>query len=75
MSRLVTARRSADRAPATATGWRILVARFLADQRAATAIEYAMIAAGIGAAVATAVWSLGTAVKTTFYDKMTGLFQ
>jgi pilus assembly protein Flp/PilA len=53
----------------------MLVGRFVADQRGATAIEYAMIAAGIGVAVSASVWSLGTAVKTTFYDKMTSLFQ
>ena len=30
------------------------------DEDGATAIEYALIAAGIGAAVAATVWSLGT---------------
>jgi pilus assembly protein Flp/PilA len=74
MNRLVPAERSANRPLSSAAGWRMLVARFVADQRGATAIEYAMIAAGIGVAVSTAVWSLGTAVKTTFYDKMTGMF-
>jgi pilus assembly protein Flp/PilA len=75
MSCLLTERRSPTCPPSSAAGWRKVVARFVADQRGATAIEYAMIAAGIGAAVSTAVWSLGTAVKTTFYDKMTELFQ
>ena len=44
--------------------------RLLADESGATAIEYAMIAAGIGATVASAVYSLGTEVKTNFYDKL-----
>jgi len=39
---------------------------FAADERGATAIEYAMIAAGIGAAVAATVWSLGSKVTTLF---------
>ena len=48
--------------------------RFLTDERGATAIEYAMIAAGVGAAIAGTVWNLGTSVKTTFYDKLANLF-
>ena len=75
MSRLVPAERSTDRVLFGAAGWPTLVARFCADQRGATAIEYSMIAAGIGVAVSAAVWSLGTAVKTTFYDKLTTMFQ
>jgi pilus assembly protein Flp/PilA len=51
-----------------------IIARFAADQRGATAIEYSMIAAGVGVAISTAVWSLGTAVKTTFYDKLSNMF-
>jgi pilus assembly protein Flp/PilA len=51
-----------------------LLRRFLADTSGATAIEYAMIAAGVGAAVASAVWSLGTAVKTTLYQKISAAF-
>ena len=75
MSRVVPAESSAKWPLSRAVGWRMLVGRFVADQRGATAIEYAMIAAGIGVAVSASVWSLGTAVKTTFYDKMTSLFQ
>ncbi len=41
--------------------------RFLHDQKGATAIEYAMIAAGIGVAVAATVMSLGT--------KLSGMYQ
>jgi len=48
--------------------------QLLADERAATAIEYAMIAAGVGAAIAATVYSLGTAVKQTLYDKINNAF-
>ncbi len=34
--------------------------RFLRDEKGATAIEYAMIAAGVGVAVAATVMALGT---------------
>ena len=37
--------------------------RFLRDDKAATAIEYAMIAAGIGVAVAATVMTLGTKLE------------
>ncbi len=55
----------------------ILVApceRFIAAEEGATAIEYAMIASGIGAAVATAVWGLGSSLKTNYYDAIAALF-
>jgi pilus assembly protein Flp/PilA len=73
MSRLPPADRPAIALAPEATASAIL-ARFLADRAGATAIEYAMIAAGVGVAISTAVWSLGTAVKTTFYDKLSTLF-
>jgi pilus assembly protein Flp/PilA len=38
-------------------------ARFARDENGATAIEYAMIAAGIGTAIVAAVSALGTTVK------------
>jgi pilus assembly protein Flp/PilA len=41
--------------------------RFLRDERAATSIEYAMIAGGIAVVIAAAVMALGT--------KVTGLFE
>ena len=41
--------------------------RFLRDEKAATAIEYALIAAGIGVAVAATVMALGT--------KLSGMYQ
>ena len=37
--------------------------RFARDDKGATAIEYAMIAAGVGAAVASTVMALGTSVR------------
>jgi pilus assembly protein Flp/PilA len=40
--------------------------RFLRDDSGATAIEYAMIASGIGVTIAAAVVSLGSNVKGLF---------
>ena len=37
--------------------------RFLSDERGATAIEYALIAAGVGVTVAATVYTLGSSVK------------
>jgi Flp pilus assembly pilin Flp len=51
----------------------ILRARIAADERGATAIEYAMIAAGIGATIAATVFSFGSDLKTTFYDKIASI--
>ena len=48
----------------------MLAARFCADERGATAIEYARIAAGIGATIAGTVWGLGSALKETWWDKI-----
>jgi Flp pilus assembly pilin Flp len=45
-----------------------------ADESGATAIEYGMIAAGVGGFIAATVWSLGSQLKTTFYDKLANLF-
>jgi pilus assembly protein Flp/PilA len=41
-------------------------ARFCSDESGATAIEYAMIASGIGAFLATTVYTLGGKVKDLF---------
>ena len=49
---------------------RMLVRRFHADQSGATAIEYALIAAGIAVAIMTTVTSLGTAIKANLWDKV-----
>ncbi len=43
--------------------------RFLRDERGATAIEYALIAAGIAVAIVSAVNSLGVSVKG-MYDSV-----
>jgi pilus assembly protein Flp/PilA len=48
-------------------------ARFLTDERGATSIEYALIAAGIAVAIATAVKGLGTAVKADYTSVTTVL--
>ena len=50
-----------------------LAGRFIRDEQGATAIEYAMIAAGVGAAVAATVYSLGTATKG-LYSSVAALF-
>jgi pilus assembly protein Flp/PilA len=41
-------------------------ARFCADESGATAIEYAMIASGVGAFLAATVYTLGGKVKGLF---------
>jgi Flp pilus assembly pilin Flp len=52
-----------------------LVHRFLlVDTRGTTAIEYALVAAGIGVAVAGTIWNVGAEVRTTLYDKLVNLF-
>ena len=43
-----------------------LFVRFAKDESGATAIEYALIAAGIGIAIITAVNALGTAISDKF---------
>ena len=47
--------------------------RFLADERGATAIEYALVACGVGAAIAATVFGFGSNLKTVFYDKIAAL--
>ncbi len=43
-----------------------LIRRFLADETAATAIEYGLIAAGISLAIITIVNGMGTNLKNKF---------
>ena len=43
-----------------------VIKRFVKDESGATAIEYALIAAGIGIAIITAVNALGTAISDKF---------
>ena len=50
------------------------LSRFCRDENGATAIEYALIAAGIGAAIASTVWTLGTEVRANLYDKIAAIF-
>jgi pilus assembly protein Flp/PilA len=47
--------------------------RLGSDQHGATAIEYALIAAGVGAAVATTVYGLGSTLNG-FYASVAALF-
>ena len=47
-----------------------LVRRFRADEKGATAIEYALIAAGIGATIAATVYNMGSQIKTALWDKV-----
>ena len=50
-----------------------ILTRFLRDERGATAIEYAMIASGVGVAIAATVTSLGSSVKGLFTNVSTSL--
>lgn len=47
-----------------------LVGCFVADERGATAIEYALIAAGIGATIAATVWQFGSQLRDGVYAKV-----
>lgn len=52
-----------------------MIGRFLDDERGATAIEYALVAAGVAGVVVAAYYALGDTVQTTFYGKLTNSFQ
>jgi pilus assembly protein Flp/PilA len=52
---------------------RLLFLQFLKNESAATAIEYALIAAGIALAIVTAVSSLGTTVNGKYAAVSTAL--
>ena len=43
-----------------------LIIKFLKDERAATAIEYGLIATGIALAIIPVITGLGSKLKTTF---------
>jgi pilus assembly protein Flp/PilA len=47
--------------------------RIIRDEQGGTAVEYALIASGIGAAIAATVWSFGTSL-TGVYDSVAALF-
>jgi pilus assembly protein Flp/PilA len=49
------------------------VIRFLKDERAATAIEYGLIAAGIAVVLIPVLTGLGTKLKTSFTTIQTAL--
>ena len=53
---------------------RATLRRFIEDDKGATAIEYAMIAAGIGVTIASTVWGVGSALKQNWYDKLGSMF-
>jgi pilus assembly protein Flp/PilA len=48
----------------------MLARRFYADESGTTAIEYALIAAGIAVAIMTTITSLGTVIKVNLWDKI-----
>ena len=50
-----------------------LLLRFVDDQKGATAIEYALIAAGIEVAIVAGVSGLGTAVKASYVAVSTAM--
>ncbi|MEW6450265.1 MAG: Flp family type IVb pilin [Pseudomonadota bacterium] len=52
------------------TTLRLVFRRFCANESGGTAIEYALVAAGVGVVIAGVVQGLGTNVKTSLYDKV-----
>ena len=50
-----------------------LAKRFHADENGTTAIEYALIAAGIGATIAATVYNMGSTLKTVWWDKIASI--
>jgi len=50
-----------------------LVVRFIKDESGATAIEYGLIAAGIGVAIVSVVGGVGSELNTLFTDVQTKL--
>jgi pilus assembly protein Flp/PilA len=53
---------------------RRIVRRFREDERATTAIEYALIAGGISVAIISTVSGVGSNLKTNWYDKIANIF-
>lgn len=49
------------------------IRRFAGDNTGATAIEYALIAAGVALVIIAAVQSLGTTINSSFTDAAAGL--
>jgi pilus assembly protein Flp/PilA len=52
---------------------RTMIRKFLADENAAAAIEYGLLAAGIAVAIIAVVAGLGTQLNTTFTSVSGGL--
>lgn len=50
-----------------------LLARFRSDRTGSTAIEYGLIAAGIGATIAVVAFNLGGVVLTDYYEFLADL--
>ena len=50
------------------------LSEFLRDERATTAIEYAIIASVVSIAIAGSAISVGSALVENFYDKATAAF-
>ena len=48
--------------------------RFRGDERAATAIEYALIASGVAMAIITTVFGMGSNLQTNWYSKIASIF-
>ena len=51
-----------------------VIGRFIHEESGTTAVEYALVAAGIAVAVSSVVFSLGSQVKTALYDKIASAF-
>jgi pilus assembly protein Flp/PilA len=58
--------RAQNNGPEESITMKTLVKKFVRDESGATAIEYALIAAGIGIAIIAAVNALGTAISDKF---------
>ncbi|MBX9709528.1 MAG: Flp family type IVb pilin [Xanthobacteraceae bacterium] len=50
-----------------------IIERFLRDERAATAVEYCLIVAGIALAIMAGMNSVSTSIKTVFTNVSTSL--
>jgi len=50
------------------------VRRFVKCEQGATAIEYALIASGVGMAIITTVFGLGSQLQTGWYAKIAAIF-
>jgi pilus assembly protein Flp/PilA len=58
----------------TASAMRRVIAAFCTDESATTAIEYALVAAGVALAIITTVFTLGSNLKETWWDKVAAIF-